>query len=231
MKFGFTLLTALCAFYTFSQSSFEKVKISKTYKNRYDYYIFDVNAGARLGNMKNTKDYKGSFAGLNTSVGFGYMTNPKFGIKGSVGFDQFSSSNDVINKKSVSNILRTSVYGIAGISQIAKWNSDVFNFNLNVGIGTSTMMNKDYKLGQSRILINNDNMLHAIIGLNPQIYLSKHWSLNMNFEFTNLFLSDAYVDFASTHEKGYDKYYSASIGLAFHSKDIKHYRFHVIMPY
>lgn len=231
MKLSLTLFTALFTFITYSQSSFEKVKISKVYKNRYDYYIFDVNAGVRLLSMESTKDYTASPVGIHASGAFGYMTNPKFGIKGSVGFDQIASNNDVLNIKSTSNILRTTVYGVAGISHIAKMKAENFNLNLNVGIGTSTLMNKDYKLGRSKILVNNDNMLHVNLGINPQFHIGKHWSINTNIEMVNLLLSDVNADFAQNHTKGYANYFTASVGLAFHSKDIRHYRFHVVMPY
>lgn len=218
-----TFVCTLLVSVTFAQARYTSGQ--RFYKNRFDYFIFDANVGSRIGKMKNSNNFTPSIAGLSANAGIGYMIDPKFGIRGGIEFDRASSTNDLTGASTASNILSFNAQFIANIIEIAGIRKKRIGLNAHAGLGISTMFNKDFDRTDQKFISTNDDMLHGIIGITPQIQLTNRMSVNIDFSFIMLGLSDSNIDFSSGHGGNFDNFMTTSVGLVYHTKDIKHYTF------
>jgi len=206
MKFILSLIVCLSIGTVFGQSN----------------VFFDLGAGTRIGALRTNVDYTPSNVGVHFNGGVGYMFNPVLGIKGDVGFDQFSSVYEgatyPFSYTTKSSMLRFSLQGVLNISNWADFGGDKFGLNFHAGFGYSTLWNKDFKtnnpdVNDDRLMRQGDDMGNIIFGLTPMYNFNDNLSLTLDLSYVSLIGNDNGADFSQRLEKVNTGITNISLGL------------------
>jgi len=187
--------------------------------------FFDLGVGTRLGTLRSAVDYTPNVAGIHFNGGVGYMANPVLGIKGDVGYDEFSTkyegNTDPFSFTTKSAMLRFSLQGVLSISNWADFGGDKFSLNFHTGFGYSTMWNKDFKtkypdFDDDRLAEKHDDMGNIIFGFTPMFNFNDELSLTLDLSYVALIGNDKGADFLLDKlEKINTGYTNVSLGLNF----------------
>jgi OOP family OmpA-OmpF porin len=154
-----------------------------------------------------------TFGLLHTGLSGRFIVNDSFGNRLGTAFDRFEA-----NSKSIpftTDYLRVSgegVINLANVLHFGEW-TDRFGLLLHAGMGYSTMRSEDNKVQD----VNWDQMLHAMIGLTPQVRLSNRMALSVDVSVLAHAYQSRTYDFSIRNEDpGIDGYlYNVSIGLQY----------------
>lgn len=111
------------------------------------------------------------------SLGARYMMNNRFGVKLSFGYNTFEDGDNSLPFKS--DYFRGSVEGVVNLTSLLGFESWTKNIGLlaHGGVGYSVLKAKE------PVDKGNDQMMHAIIGITPQIKLSNRIALTTDLSF------------------------------------------------
>ena len=187
--------------------------------------FLDLHVGARLGGYH--ADSSKLAPGLHADAGLGYMFNNVWGIKGSLGFDQFSSSADLASGSvsDKSSIIRANVELVADLDADRGLTDRKFDWMFHAGIGLASQFNSAYKesltaAGKSLndpLIKGNDDMISFIFGLTPQYNINESLKIDIDLSAVFLPLSDGFVDktIQTSRYKGMYVLFNPSIGIHF----------------
>lgn len=178
-----------------------------------DYNRFALEAQLGLNNpVSPMADHYDSqtFGFFHTALGARYMLNPRAGVRLSVGYDQFTGTGGSL--PFTTNYLRVSGEGVINMGnllQFSQW-TDRFGLLLHAGMGYSTMKGKSSSEGW-------DQMLHAMIGITPQLRLNDRLALSVDLTvLAHAYQSRTYDFSRRNHNPGVDGYlYNLSFGIQY----------------
>ena len=186
------------------------------------YQFIDINAGVRVMGNNSSDTFDLNAAGFHADLGFGYMFNPKIGIKVQLGVDQFGST--MASDASVTSstiIYNGSAQVVLSIAEMASFRSEKFDLILHAGGGLSSIANKEFResgvdFSSDKGLKGNDDGINALIGINPKIGLGDHTFFNIDISYNMLFMQGFTVErFYGQTFSGMAGYPTISAGLTF----------------
>ena len=146
---------------------------------------------------------------FHVGLGFRYAINTKFGLRLGLGYDNFRDGPG--SRYFSSEYYRASLEGVANIGNIMDFKSWTRRIGLlfHMGGGYSALNGS---------LINPDHIMHAIIGLTPQVRLSEHFSLYVDGTVIGNIYQDYTYDLqAPNNGRGVDGYLiNLSLGLEYY---------------
>lgn len=147
---------------------------------------------------------------LTANIGGRYMLNAKGGIKLGLGYNRFSAKSGSLDF--TTNYMRGSLEGVinlANILQFSQW-TDRIGLLFHTGLGYSGMKSEDVE--------GKDRMLHATMGLAPQLRLSPRWALELDASvFAHSYQSRSYDFRQANYNRGVDGFlYNLTLGMQYH---------------
>lgn len=148
--------------------------------NKPDYNRFSVELSAGL--QKNGKPATDGYFTATPSfgqygLGFRYMLNNRFGLRLGLGMNRFENADNSLPFKT--NYYRGSLEGVMNLYSLLNMDSfgKSFGVLLHGGVGYSVLMAKE------PVDKGKDQMLHAMVGLSPQIKLGRRVALTTDISF------------------------------------------------
>lgn len=186
--------------------------------------FFDFNFGGRFSGA--ASDTVSMGPGLHFEGATGYMFSNLFGIRGVLGYDQFSTSVKGANPEVIdrSYMLRANLDAVVSISEIAGFGTAEFGMNFHAGFGIASQFNPSWKEDRKAagvefndpFLKGNDDMFNVSMGLNPKYHINENLSINADISYILLLKRDVTVDtYNNVKVEGMDGILNGSIGLTY----------------
>lgn len=185
----------------------------------------DLNVGARFGGAVSYSTIM--LPGLHTDAGVGFMFNDVLGIKGDVGYDSFSASQEISGTKLKDNsyMFRASLQAIVNLAEDNNFKNQRYGMFFHLGLGYSTINNSAYKDAylasggtfKDPWVKGNDDMANVIFGFTPKLNLNENLALNLDFTGLLFIKQSAYIDRAFSNEKynSLSAIWNLSLGLSY----------------
>lgn len=146
---------------------------------------------------------------------------PNFGLNLKVGFDQFITKESQLTKASFADLYFDIFYDLGDLLDFQSVNYNIknegANFKLLVhgGPGVSSMWNSDFSSPNATdpYFKNHDDILNFNLGISPELRISNHFSIGIDFSVKLNYLQDRSFNYAYENVSQHAKLYALMVGV------------------
>lgn len=146
---------------------------------------------------------------------------PSFGLNLKFGFDQFNTKEYKLRKSNFADLYLDVFYDLGQLLAFQSVNYDLTNEGANFkllvhgGPGVSSMWNSDFSSPNATdpYFKNHDDMLNFNLGVSPELRISNHLSVGVEFSVKFNFLQDRSFNYANENVSQHAKLYALMFGI------------------